>query len=222
MTQVYRVNEIFDSYQGEGYWTGVPATFIRLQGCPVGCEWCDTKYTWGKGGTDMTLDQILGKVNPGAFVVITGGEPLLWNLDDLLHALHKSSCFTQIETSGFCWFKGVELPRWITWSPKPKLAFKAPVEMYQHCNEVKWVIDDEVNVKVIYETWMKCNGTTNAPIPYRVPVQVTLMPEGAPPSTASLQRAKELFESIHNVWNRPKYMGTWRIMDRMQYRLGVK
>ena len=41
-----KINEIFDTIQGEAYFTGTPATFIRLQGCPVGCAWCDTKHTW--------------------------------------------------------------------------------------------------------------------------------------------------------------------------------
>ncbi len=44
----YPINEMFQTLQGEGYFTGVPAIFIRLQGCPVGCSWCDTKHTWEK------------------------------------------------------------------------------------------------------------------------------------------------------------------------------
>ncbi len=44
----YPINEMFQTLQGEGYFTGVPAIFIRLQGCPVGCAWCDTKHTWEK------------------------------------------------------------------------------------------------------------------------------------------------------------------------------
>ena len=58
----YPINEMFQTLQGEGYFTGVPAIFIRLQGCPVGCAWCDTKHTWEKlEDREVSLFSILAK-----------------------------------------------------------------------------------------------------------------------------------------------------------------
>ena len=61
-----RVNEIFPTIQGEATWTGTPATFIRLQGCPVGCSWCDTKHTWPEGSENkkVSIVAMLEKVDP--------------------------------------------------------------------------------------------------------------------------------------------------------------
>jgi len=74
-----RVSEIFTSIQGEGPSVGTPSVFVRLQGCDVGCAWCDTKYSWdARRGEAMTLDAILDRVKAAATanVVVTGGEPL--------------------------------------------------------------------------------------------------------------------------------------------------
>ncbi len=99
----YPINEMFQTLQGEGYFTGVPAIFIRLQGCPVGCAWCDTKHTWEKlEDREVSLFSILAKTKEsdkwGAassedllavigrqgytarHVVITGGEPCIHDL----------------------------------------------------------------------------------------------------------------------------------------------
>ena len=51
-----KINEIFDTIQGEAFYTGTPATFIRLQGCPVGCHWCDTKHTWSEGTEKLRIE----------------------------------------------------------------------------------------------------------------------------------------------------------------------
>ena len=58
-----KINEIFDTVQGEAFYTGTPATFIRLQGCPVGCHWCDTKHTWSTGTEKLKIeiDEMLHK-----------------------------------------------------------------------------------------------------------------------------------------------------------------
>jgi len=74
-----RVSEIFTSIQGEGASVGTPSVFVRLQGCTVGCAWCDTKYSWdARGGDELTLEALLARVaDAGAQnVVVTGGEPL--------------------------------------------------------------------------------------------------------------------------------------------------
>ncbi|MFR4487231.1 MAG: 7-carboxy-7-deazaguanine synthase QueE [Escherichia coli] len=109
----YPINEMFQTLQGEGYFTGVPAIFIRLQGCPVGCAWCDTKHTWEKlEDREVSLFSILAKTKEsdkwGAassedllavigrqgytarHVVITGGEPCIHDLLPLTDLLEKN------------------------------------------------------------------------------------------------------------------------------------
>ena len=98
-----RVAEIFYSIQGEGATAGLPAVFVRLQGCTVGCVWCDTKYSWDPGaGRAVDLDALIEEISvfPCRRVVITGGEPLESPLfTPLLRAL--GGTFTiEVETSG--------------------------------------------------------------------------------------------------------------------------
>jgi 7-carboxy-7-deazaguanine synthase len=74
-----RISEIFTSVQGEGPSVGTPSVFVRLQGCDVGCAWCDTRYSWdARRGEAMSLETVLGRVKEAATanVVVTGGEPL--------------------------------------------------------------------------------------------------------------------------------------------------
>jgi 7-carboxy-7-deazaguanine synthase len=77
MTDFLRITEIFYSIQGESTWAGLPCTFVRLTGCPLRCEWCDTAYAF-HGGERLTFDAILEEVSshPTRLVEITGGEPL--------------------------------------------------------------------------------------------------------------------------------------------------
>jgi 7-carboxy-7-deazaguanine synthase len=99
-----RVSEVFTSIQGEGPSVGTPSVFVRLQGCTVGCAWCDTKYSWKPGGgVETTLDAILAQVkNAGVTnVVVTGGEPLehpaFVPLVAALGQLHRR---VEVETAG--------------------------------------------------------------------------------------------------------------------------
>ena len=86
MEKIYRVNEIFYSLQGEGYYTGTPAVFLRFSGCNRRCSFCDTDHF---AGTDMTAAQIVAAVAafPSRHLVITGGEPALQLDSDLLRAI---------------------------------------------------------------------------------------------------------------------------------------
>jgi 7-carboxy-7-deazaguanine synthase len=99
-----RVAEIFYSIQGEGPTAGWPAVFVRLQGCSVGCGWCDTKYSWDPaGGQAMALADILAQVERHACprVVVTGGEPLESPLFlPLVQALTARGIAVEVETSG--------------------------------------------------------------------------------------------------------------------------
>lgn len=116
--------EEFYTIQGEGYNTGKAAYFIRLGGCDVGCHWCDVKESWDASLHPLTLTQtIISNANqyPGKAVVVTGGEPLIYNLDYLTNGLKKLNIKTFIETSGAYPLSGRW--DWICLSPKK---FKAP------------------------------------------------------------------------------------------------
>jgi 7-carboxy-7-deazaguanine synthase len=99
-----RVAEVFYSIQGEGPTAGMPAVFARLQGCSVGCGWCDTKYSWDPdGGRAVTLDALLADMTafPCRRAVVTGGEPLESSLfDPLVAALLARQWEVEVETSG--------------------------------------------------------------------------------------------------------------------------
>ncbi len=99
-----RVAETFFSIQGEGAMAGLPAIFVRLQGCSVGCAWCDTRYSWDPAaGRAVDLDGLVAEVTayPCRRVVITGGEPLESPLfPPLVAALTARALTLEVETSG--------------------------------------------------------------------------------------------------------------------------
>ena len=111
-----RIAECFFSIQGEGATAGVPAVFVRLQGCSVGCSWCDTKYSWDPAaGRDDTLDALLAEVAafPCQRVVVTGGEPLESELFvPLITALHERRYVIEVETSGTVTPPDVPVDQW--------------------------------------------------------------------------------------------------------------
>lgn len=98
------ISEIFYSIQGEGSLAGVPSVFIRTSGCNLRCTWCDSPYaSWKPEGVDMTTAQILAEVerHPAAFVVITGGEPMIAKgIHELAAALRKKDKHITLETAG--------------------------------------------------------------------------------------------------------------------------
>jgi organic radical activating enzyme len=119
------VMEAFYTLQGEGYYQGRAAYFIRLGGCDVGCVWCDVKDSWdAEKHPKLSIESIVTEAckYPGRLAVITGGEPLLHNLDELTKALQEAGFETNIETSGSSIMSGNW--DWICLSPKK---FKAPV-----------------------------------------------------------------------------------------------
>lgn len=112
------VNEIFDSIQGEGPFSGHPATFVRLAGCNIQCTWCDTKYTDRKS---MSIHDIVGLCvgNERNLVVLTGGEPMRQEIAPLINLLEQKGHLVQIETNGILWSPGVEdTGAYIVCSPK--------------------------------------------------------------------------------------------------------
>lgn len=138
--ELYPLVEHFYSVQGEGYWSGQPAYFLRLGGCDVGCSWCDTRYSWPQTGWPAYPAEALVELvraTPARHVVLTGGEPTLHSLEPLIAALQEAGYFVQLETSGAYPPPSV-LPNWITFSPK---RFKAPYPAwYELAQELKVVI----------------------------------------------------------------------------------
>jgi 7-carboxy-7-deazaguanine synthase len=131
--------EEFYTIQGEGFNTGKAAYFIRLGGCDVGCHWCDVKESWDAELHALTAaDVIVENASrfPSKAVVVTGGEPLIYNLDYLTGSLKQHGIQTFIETSGAyplsgCW-------DWICLSPKK---FKPPIpDLAAHADELKVII----------------------------------------------------------------------------------
>ncbi len=131
--------EAFYTIQGEGQHSGTPAYFIRLGGCDVGCVWCDVKDSWEAGKWPLvTIDKIVSDAlqYPGRLVVITGGEPLMYNMGPLTNLLKSHGFTTNIETSGAHPFSGDF--DWVCFSPKK---FKKPhPSIYKVANELKVVI----------------------------------------------------------------------------------
>lgn len=135
----FSVMEHFYTIQGEGYWTGTPAYFVRLAGCEVGCHWCDVKESWDINiHPILTVQQILAFIQqtPAQRIVITGGEPLQQDLTDLCLALHQNQYKIHLETSGTYPLSGKI--DWICLSPKK---FKKPLPyIYEHIHELKVII----------------------------------------------------------------------------------
>jgi len=131
--------EHFYTIQGEGYHQGKAAYFIRLGGCDVGCVWCDVKDSWDvEKHPKLNVERLKLNVleTPAKLIVITGGEPLMHNLDELTTALQQQGLQTNIETSGAHPLSGKW--DWICLSPKK---FKAPLpEILPLANELKIVV----------------------------------------------------------------------------------
>lgn len=133
------IMESFYTLQGEGFHQGRAAYFVRLGGCDVGCVWCDVKESWDASKhPQQTITEIVQGAleHPGRLAVITGGEPLLYNLDELTLALRKAGFETNIETSGSSPLSGYW--DWICLSPK-KFKFPLP-EVIAAAHELKVVI----------------------------------------------------------------------------------
>ncbi|WP_367986485.1 7-carboxy-7-deazaguanine synthase QueE [Vibrio sp. NTOU-M3] len=162
---------MFETIQGEGVFTGVPAVFVRLQECPVGCAWCDTKQTWDATPQDersveevltktidtptwcrMSAEDIIEQYRQLGFnanhIVITGGEPCIYDLRALTSAFEAIGCYCQIETSGTYEIQATD-STWVTVSPKVAMKGKLPVLdiALQRANEIKHPVATDKDIE---------------------------------------------------------------------------
>lgn len=140
------VMESFYTIQGEGYWQGSAAYFIRLGGCDVGCVWCDVKESWDvTAHPSRTIKSLLTEVKTTAakIVVVTGGEPLMHNLENLTRIFKENGLQLNIETSGSSPLSGEW--DWICLSPKK---FKKPLpDILLRASELKIIIYNKSDFK---------------------------------------------------------------------------
>lgn len=153
------VMEDFYTIQGEGAHTGKPAYFIRTAGCDVNCWWCDVQESWDEAKhPKVSVGNIVRRARESGapFAVITGGEPLLHNLDPLTLRLKQEGLKTHIETSGSSPLSGYL--DWITLSPK---RFKKPLEeIFPYVDELKVVVLTNKDLKWAEENAEKCPTST--------------------------------------------------------------
>lgn len=148
--------EEFFTIQGEGFHAGEAAWFIRLGGCDVGCNWCDSPFSWNPEmhplvETAMIIEHAV--VSGAKSVVVTGGEPLLWNLDFLCSGLKQNNICTFIETSGAYPLSGKW--DWICLSPKKKLPPKGDICL--KADELKVIIENGSDFEWA-ENYKECVG----------------------------------------------------------------
>lgn len=140
-----KICDIFYSIQGEGTHTGRAATFIRFHGCNLNCDFCDEplhKEQFEELGKEVILSK--AKQYPTNFVVLTGGEPSLVDLNPLIALFRKSGLYVAVETNGFS-FSNIKSANWITYSPKDwkNIKFSATYD------ELKIVVNSETNIREI-------------------------------------------------------------------------
>ncbi|MGF1671863.1 MAG: 7-carboxy-7-deazaguanine synthase QueE [Balneolaceae bacterium] len=171
----YPLMEDFYTIQGEGVHTGKPAYFIRLAGCDVKCWWCDVKESWDESlHPKIKTGDIIKRANESGakIAVITGGEPLLHNLDPLTLRLKQEGFQIHIETSGSSPLTGYL--DWITLSPK---RFKKPVDdIFPYVDELKVVVLKNKDLEWAETNAEKCPATT----------KLLLQPEWDTPSSVKL------------------------------------
>ncbi|AYO56765.1 7-carboxy-7-deazaguanine synthase QueE [Chryseobacterium sp. 6424] len=151
------VMEHFYTLQGEGAHTGKAAYFIRLGGCDVGCHWCDVKESWDPDLHPLMSAEYIAETAAAhcKTIILTGGEPLMWNLDILTGRLKELGCTIHIETSGAYPVSGTL--DWITLSPK-KTGLPLP-EIYNLAKELKVIVFNNNDFKFAEEQAAKVAPT---------------------------------------------------------------
>ena len=141
--------EAFYTLQGEGYHKGAAAYFIRVGGCDVGCHWCDVKESWNpKLHPPTAIETIVNQAKKySEVVVVTGGEPLMWNMNPLTQLLKSAGLQTHIETSGAYQVTG----HWDWFCLSPKKNKKPIADAYNAADELKVIIHNKNDLKFAEE-----------------------------------------------------------------------
>jgi 7-carboxy-7-deazaguanine synthase len=177
-----RVSEVFLSIQGEGTSAGLPAHFVRLQGCDVGCHWCDTKYTWDPaGGAEASLDDVWSRaraLGEAPMLVVTGGEPLEHpGIEALLDQARTLWPRVEIETSGLVAPPSPH-PR-VFWNVSPKLPSATPrwSDTWRHVD--RWLAEPNATFKIVVGDAPDSDDALRLIAEHGIPpARVLLMPEG--------------------------------------------
>ncbi len=184
----YPLNEVFQTIQGEGMFTGVAAIFIRLQGCPVGCPWCDTQHTWEQRTADqVSLAEVVEKPSASSawasasateilallqrkgytakHVVLTGGEPAMYDLTSLCQVLEQAGYRVQIETSG-TFLLQVTPTTWVTVSPKIDMPGGLLVrpDCMNRADEIKYPVAMQKHIDMLDNLLKSCPPRPNVSI----------------------------------------------------------
>lgn len=143
-----RVAEIYNSIQGEGVLAGTPMTIVRLQGCSVGCSFCDTKHSWNSTkGTEASVESILNCADL-KWVLVTGGEPTEQGLGVLFRLLQLAGKRIALETAGTNDQDCLRLVEWLCVSPK--LTYQEPLRaVIDRADELKFVVTNEASLNRI-------------------------------------------------------------------------
>jgi 7-carboxy-7-deazaguanine synthase len=218
---VLPINEIFETIQGEACKAGTPSVFVRLQGCPVRCPWCDTKHTWFVDSERrvsiadvmiktedtntwamMSPEDVLLAVQAfsARHVVITGGEPALYDLRPLTTLLVGSGFSVQLETSGTQAIQANPYT-WVTVSPKVGMPGRRSVlrETLLRANEIKHPVGKPADIQ----------NLLSLPIEYALKPEIWLQP------LRQSRKATELCIREATVRN-------WRVSIQMQKYIGVR
>lgn len=151
--QTYYLSEIVRTIQGEGYWTGMPVTLVRLAGCNLRCPFCDTKQSWDvEQGRNLPLAVLVTEVakmhQAGDIILLTGGEPTLQPMKPLVNALCSLGP-VHLETNGTMPMSLNTFLSWITVSPKPGGALD--ISTLGRADELKWLVGGEKDVEALLE-----------------------------------------------------------------------
>ena len=182
MPRPYRIAELFLSLQGEGPSAGTPACFLRLQGCDVGCRWCDTKYSWeAQGGRSISAGELwseLAALGDAPLLVVTGGEPLQQaQIGELLDQAVARWPRVEVETSGV----GPpprSHPR-LHYNVSPKLSTATPRWEATWDHIAAWIAEPRATFKLVVASPEDYDEARAMIIRYAIPGErVMLMPEG--------------------------------------------
>jgi 7-carboxy-7-deazaguanine synthase len=182
LAEAVRISELFLSLQGEGPSAGTPACFVRLQGCDVGCVWCDTKYSWdAAGGQELALTDLwpaLDKLGSAPLLVVTGGEPLqLPGLGALLDGAVERWPRVEVETSGVA--APLRSHSRLFYNVSPKLPSATPRWQETWAHAPAWKAEPHATFKLVVGTSADWDDARRLIAEHDLPrARVMLMPEG--------------------------------------------